>query len=296
MGGRKTVTEAGTLASGIQSGGIVFLRDSVRTEAGYARLMRNMGDRGVQQALSTALVAEGARLLDIHKRSGKPTTEIPKLASPLKEMLDDPVSRDRLRNLLITTRGRAVLRSAVATPQGDFLALGYMFNTDSGKKLVMRLLTSQAGIQAAITIIDAATYSTPDPYFLPKLPPFRPTADGRRFRESFASDGGANLFRANLISHAGRQTMLDFFTNKETEARSCLRDVLSTPEGVRRLHAVLVSEQGREFLELLGESGLGRRIGGDDLWLTGGGRVLVRQLLRSPEGREAIFALVTGLY
>jgi len=284
------------MAAEIRKGGIPHLLTVVRDETRFNALKASLHNAAVRSALVHILMAEGRRLLAAHKKSGKPPSEIGKLSSKIGTMLADPELRTRLRKLMETEGGRKVVKEVASTTEGDFLVLGYLFNAPGGPLLVGRMLLSAAGRETAFAILDGACSAKPDPYFLPKLPPFKVTADGKRLREQLSTDHGANELRASLITYGGKERLLNVFVNKQTEVRSVLRDILATDAGVNRVYRVMDSEHGREFLERVGEEGLGKTIAGDDLWLTAGGRKLLRKLLATGPGREAVLALVTGLY
>jgi hypothetical protein len=108
-----------------------------------------------------------------------------------------------------------------------------------------------------------------------------------------SSDEGARELKAGLINRAPQIALAKLFKDNQTEVRSILREVISTTEGRERMRVLMESEQGREFLGRL-SLGLGVKIGGDDLWITEGGRKLVKQLMSSGDGRSAIFTLITG--
>jgi len=170
-----------------------------------------------------------------------------------------------------------------------------MFNLPGGPQMVGRMLLSSEGRETAAAILSSACLITPDPYFLKKLPPYKKTAYGNEFEYLLSSEKGVNKLIDYLKeSSSNRYALLGFFEFHSAEARGILRDLLSTEAGVKRMYHLMISEPGRDFLELLGEKNLGLKIGGDDLWLLGGGRSLVRKLLETEDGQEAVFRLVTG--
>ncbi len=279
------------IAAVIRTGGIGYVCSALQSDA-QTNALRGAMERSpaVRQAVADAITREGSRLIEEHKKSGRPTSEVRNLPSPLRNLLQDADARSRLRELMVSPPGQGVLGAAVRTTGGEFLVVGYMFNVPGGLGLVGRMMLSNAGRATAGIILYSATFVTPDPYFRPALPPYRPSEEGRQFRENLASDDG---LRNRLRTRDGRTTLRDFFRQHEAEARTILRETLSSPEGVRRIAGVLTSDDGRNFLGMIGGS-LGTRIAGDDLWNTGGGRVLVRQMLVSAEGARAIFGLITG--
>jgi hypothetical protein len=130
---------------------------------------------------------------------------------------------------------------------------------------------------------------------MPKLPPFKPTAAGNSFKQSLSSDEGTDKLMTDLKNPGSRSALAQFFKTNETEVRSILREVIATPEGRKRMEAMMESEQGRKFLSEL-PFGLGVNIGGNDLWVTEGGRKLVKSMMATEEGRGAIYVLITGFY
>ncbi len=289
-----TLSEMQKIATEIEKKGFAYLQGALRDQSKFEALKAALSSPVVRKALIELLRGEGKRLLAEHKKSKQPTSAIPKMHSDLGTIVADASSLRRLRELMMTYGGREVLKAVGSTTEGDFLMLGYLFNTPGGQKLVTGMLISSEGRKTSLTILYAACSAAPDPYFLPKLPLFKVTADGQKFKQQLSSLPGTNELRASLITYGGKKRLLDFFTNKETEARSVLREILSTDAGIARVHHILISEQGGDFLEMLGMSGLGRRIAGDDLWLTPGGRKLLKKLLATSAGREAVFALITG--
>jgi len=280
----------------VREHGIPFLRDALASKQLFERLRAELANPAVRHALATVLVREGNRLLEEYKPkyTANPKSPIGEMKSPLKDILDKSTSRDRLRELMLTENGREVLREAVSQRGGEFLIVGYMFNTPGGLRLTSRLLLSEEGRKTAAAILGAACLTSPDPLVVKKLPPYKPTEFGRNLSGMLSSDGGVAQLRAMLKDKKQREALVMQFKANEAEARGVLRDAVSTEGGRARMVALMTSEEGRAFLKGLGEKGLGKTIGGDDLWLLEGGRRLVRELLGSKEGREAVWGLVSG--
>ena len=156
------------------------------------------------------------------------------------------------------------------------------------------LLSTEEGRESADAIVEGMAEAEPlRPQ--PEIPPFEPTNFGADFKTSFSTQQGTEELIAAMSDPEQRQGYVDFFDNSTSEARSALREIISTEEGRERMAAVMTSEGGQVFLEMLGERNLGQEIGGDDLWLSSDGRELISIMMESQEGKQAVLKLVTGL-
>lgn len=301
-----SMSEEAKIAADIRSKGVSYLLDAARDPKMFQRLQASLSAPAVRTALIQVLRAEGKRLLEAykkdHKKNKTPIQDAPKkFHSPIRDILADPKMRDRLRELMMSANGRKVVKSVTGTTEGEFLVVGYLFNAPGGPILAGGMFVKVEGLKTVKAILDAACTVQVDPQFVPKLPPFKPTREGERFRMQLSSESGVNGLIAELITFARQKTLQEQFQRYPTEMRSILRDVLSTDAGVNRVYKLMMSPQGREFLEMLGEvkikgKPLGMVIAGDDLWLTKGGRKLVRKLLETTDGIRAVVALVSGFY
>ncbi|MBI5228998.1 hypothetical protein HY991_02725 [Candidatus Micrarchaeota archaeon] len=114
------------------------LKEIIADKTLYGKLRIAMDNSNeVTDLLAKILIVEGARLLNEHKKSGERTFD-----SPIVEMIKDPVTRTRLASLMRSKPGKNVLRIVSATPEGDNLIAGVLFNEPggNGKKLVSQLL------------------------------------------------------------------------------------------------------------------------------------------------------------
>ena len=282
------------LAAEIRAGGLEAFSKKIMSDAGFRELQIAINLPKVKSAISEAIRSEGKRLLDYSLENKIKDPIKQQFDTPFKPLLADPEGRDRLKQLLVTDTGRDIMRSSVSTREGEFYVIGIMFNLPGGMPMVVSMLPSEQGRMTAATIVASACKTSPDPFFVPQLPPVKKTEFGNGFSKKLSTDKGVTQLIKELETIEGRVAYRSFFLAQETEARSVLRDALSTPEGVERVAQVMVSESGRTFLGMLGANDVGMKIAGDDLWLLPGGRQLVAKLLQSPQGEEAVLGLVTG--
>ncbi len=279
------------------------------SEQSSGELMKALEVPSNRAVVVQILRSEGRRLIEEHKKAGAQQAD-PSFNSPLKPVIDNSDSRDNLREILTSDGGRKTVKDLVKTTEGEFLVVGYMFNVPGGAFLVGRMLLSEGGRKTAAAIVVSSCEVELDPYFQDifrktKFPPFKVTdytEAGREFEAQLKDFKSAGKLVKKLETGEGREELLGFFKDHEAEARHILRAAAQRPKGREALQRVMVSEGGQEFLEMLQNEDLGLKIGAEDLWLTKGGRLLVKNLLKDstmtadPDaGRKAIFSLAVGL-
>ncbi len=273
------------LQDGFGKNGTGYLNTLLKDGFGVMKLQIALTDKDFSTFLRDLFDDEGVALF-VDDNEKRPRD------SPLLDALKDRDTRAELAKTMITDEGKGFMNSLASTSGGDYL-LGALFNSKGGAYLMADLLSTKEGRDTAAEVLDGMTKAQPlNPQ--PPLPDFQPTDFGAAFAGAFQTDQGAVLLAADMLDQTKREGYVTFFKEHTPEARSILRQVISTPEGRQRMAAVMVSPGGQAFLERLGEEKLGAQIGGDDLWNSADGRAFVALLLKTPEGRAALIKMMTG--
>ncbi len=265
--------------------GLGYLNTLLKERYGVAKLQIALTDKDFSTFLRDMFENEGIDLY-VDDQEKRPHD------SPLLDALKDRELRGELAKSMMTDEGKGLMNSLASTSGGDYL-LGALFNSKGGSYLMADLLSTKEGRETAATVLDGMTKAQPlNPQ--PPLPEFQPTNFGAAFAGAFQSDQGAVALAVEMLDETKREGYVSFFKDHTPEARSILRQVISTPGGRSRMATVMVSPGGQSFVERLGELNLGAQIGGDDLWNSADGRQFVALLLTTPEGRAALIKMITG--
>ncbi len=265
--------------------GLEYLKALLRENNGLFKLQLALSDAGFFEYLKGMFQDEGYSLI-------APFFNGEKEVSPLLDIVADRELRGKLATLMKTKEGQDFIRQLVMSTEGDHL-LGRLFNNKGGPLLALDLVSTEEGMETLRSALEGMTYADPirDP---PELNEFEPTDLGYKFRLVFDSEEQTIGFIDAIGNEETREEYVRLFTENTDEARTILREAMSTEEGRTRLIRMIVSENGQKFIERLGEEGVGQPIGGDDLWLSQEGRTVVRELLKTREGTTALLKLVSG--
>ncbi len=273
------------LRDGFGKEGISYLNTLLRDRFGVMKLQIALTDRDFSTFLRDLFENEGIDFY-VDDQEKRPHD------SPILDALKDRDTRGELAKAMMTDEGKGLMNKLASTSGGDYL-LGVLFNSKGGSYLMADLLSTKEGRDTAAEVLDGMTKAQPlNPQ--PPLPEFQPTNFGAAFAGAFQSDQGAVALAAEMLDETKREGYVTFFKEHTPEARSILRQVISTPEGRGRMAVVMVSPGGQAFVERLGEENLGAQIGGDDLWNSADGRAFVGLMLKTPEGRAALIKMITG--
>lgn len=269
--------DSNEIIHGINNQGIGFILDVVKNDDSFKDFSIALKDDNVKDVLVPMLLNAGE---EAQKNS----------ISPFFPLLNDKNYSTKLRDLMISSDGTALLKRVVVNKSGEFLTLGTMYlNYLVAHGFVNTLLQKKEGRGLVVALVGIAA-SNHAGYTCTALPPL--TKAGEKF---YATLHDRRKLEETLSDPATNERFINYLVKNETEASAVLANAFCDSDCLRNLTTVLQTEKGNAFCAMVGKSGFGRKSGAGKIWLTKGGRVFVHEMLKTDKGAYAIYAIMTGM-
>lgn len=267
------------LVEKVRAEGLRFLEKALKDKELFKDLYYQLDTKEENVALNKAieeiLIQEGHKQIEM-KKAGK------QFVSPLLAWIRDKETAKRLHDLMLTPQGMKIISHVANTASGEFLIFRPMTTDYSAAHgFVNTLFVAPGGRSIGVTIMDAACGNEIDKTIVPKFPKAKEIKDKQKKLEEW--------IKGDI------EKDICFFEHHHNEALELFKEILKDEKNVDVLAKFLVTEKGRKLAARVGKIGFGRKCGACYLWNTYGGRQLVKKLLASFEGHEAIYAIMTGM-